>query len=148
MNAPMNFDLSPMQVWLQAYVKDCGAVAGTVHVRQGDGLALAAAVNIPPPVQEVVRWVPWGKGMAGMALDTGKPIQTCNLKEDDSGRVKPGAKAVAAQAAIALPIKDAEGTVVAVLGLAFQEEREIAEPEIDILLSSAKDIPLSPAVEA
>jgi len=142
----MNPDISPMQQWLNEYVKDCGAVAGTVHVRQGDGLALAAAVNIPPPVQEIVRWVPWGKGMAGMALDTGEPIQTCNLKEDDSGRVKPGAKAVAAQAAIALPLKDADNSVVAVLGVAFQEEREILQPEIDKLLASAKDIPLSPSV--
>jgi L-methionine (R)-S-oxide reductase len=142
----MNPDISPMQQWLNEYVKDCGAVAGTIHVRQGDSLALAAAVNIPPPVQEIVRWVPWGKGMAGMALDTGEPIQTCNLKEDDSGRVKPGAKAVAAQAAIALPLKDADNSVVAVLGVAFQEEREILQPEIDKLLAAAKDIPLSPQV--
>ena len=140
--ASTNSDFSPMQQWLGGYVKNCGAVAGTVHVRQGDGLALAAAINIPPPVQEIVRWVPWGKGMAGMALDTGEPIQTCNLKEDDSGRLKPGAKAVAAQAAIALPLKNAAGSVFAVLGVAFQEEREILQPEIDKLLSSAQDIPL------
>jgi L-methionine (R)-S-oxide reductase len=140
---PMNADLSPMQEWLQSYVKDCSAVAGTVHLRQGDGLALAAAVNIPPPVQEIVRWVPRGKGMAGMALDTGKPVQTCNLKEDDSGRVKPGAKAVAARAAIALPLKDADNNVIAVLGVAFQEEREIGQPEIDQLLRSAQSIPVS-----
>ncbi len=144
----MNADFSPMQEWLQSDVADCGAVAGTVHLRQGDGLALAAAVNIPPPVQEIVRWVPWGKGMAGMALDTGEPVQTCNLKEDDSGRVKPGAKAVSAQAAIALPLKDAENTVIAVLGVAFQEEREIGQPEIDNLLASARSIPISPQVEA
>jgi len=145
---PMNADLSPMQEWLQSYVKDCGAVAGTVHLRQGDGLALAAAVNIPPPVQEIVRWVPWGKGMAGMALDTGEPVQTCNLKEDDSGRVKPGAKAVAAQAAIALPLKDAGNSVIAVLGVAFLEEREIGQPEIDSLLASAHSIPVSQSAEA
>jgi L-methionine (R)-S-oxide reductase len=144
----MNADFSPMQDWLQTYVKDCGAVAGTVHLRQGDGLALAAAVNIPPPVQEIVRWVPWGKGMAGMALDTGEPVQTCNLKEDVSGRVKPGAKAVSAQAAIALPLKDADGAVTAVLGVAFQEEREIGQTEIDSLLASAQSIPTSPQVEA
>jgi len=144
---PMNSDISPMQQWLSDYVKDCGAVAGTVHVRQGDGLALAAAVNIPPPVREIVRWVPWGKGMAGMALDTGEPVQTCNLKEDDSGRVKPGAKAVAAQAAIALPLKNTQDSVVAVLGVAFMEEREILQPEIDKLLTSAQDIPLTPSAE-
>jgi L-methionine (R)-S-oxide reductase len=133
----------PIEDWFAGYVHDCGAVAGTVHIRHGQGLALAAAINIPSPVQEVVRWVPCGKGMAGLALETGEPVQTCNLKEDDSGRVKPGAKAVDAQAAIALPLKDSQGLVIAVLGVAFQEEREIAQPEIDRLLAAASSIPLS-----
>src|ERR1035438_6273283 len=80
---PMN-SLSPaMQEWLSSYVRSSGAVAGTVHLRHGDGLALAAAINIPPPVADAVRYVPWGKGMAGMALETGEAVQTCNLKEDE-----------------------------------------------------------------
>ena len=133
----------PIEDWFANYVRECGAVAGTIHVRQGQGLALAAAVNIPPPVQDVVRWVPWGKGMAGLALETGEPIQTCNLKEDESGRVKPGARAVAAQAAVALPLKNDRGEVYAVLGVAFNEEREIQQPEIDRLLASASGIPVA-----
>ena len=142
----MSTDSVSMQQWLADYVQGSGAVAGTVHVRQGDGLAIAAAVNIPPPVVEAVRWVPWGKGMAGMALESGEAVQTCNLKEDDSGRVKPGAKAVAAQAAVALPLKDADGSVIAVLGVAFQEEREIGQTEIERLLALAGSIPLSQSV--
>jgi hypothetical protein len=138
---------SPTQEWLESYVHAQKGVAGTIHVRQGDGLALAAAVNIPPPVLEAVRWVPWGKGMAGMALETGEAIQTCNLKDDDSGRVKPGAKAVSAQAAIALPIKDGLGSVTAVVGIAFMEERTIDQPEIDRLLAATGDLPLAQAVE-
>jgi hypothetical protein len=125
----MNSESYSMQEWLDDYVRSTGGVAGTVHVRQGEGLALAAAVNIPPPVAEAVRWVPWGKGMAGMALETGEAVTTCNLKEDDTGRVKPGAKAVSAQAAVALPLKDACGSVIAVVGVAFKEEREIGQLE-------------------
>jgi len=135
-----------MQLWLGDYLQSSGAVAGTIHIRQGDCLALAAAVNIPPPVAEIVRWVPWGKGMAGMALESGEPVTTCNLKEDDSGRVKPGAKAVSAQAAIALPIKDASGSVIAVVGIAFKEEREIGPEETARLIVTASDLPLSPTV--
>jgi hypothetical protein len=138
----MNTLSSAMQEWLKGYVQASGGVAGSVHLRHGDGLALAAAMNLPPPVIEAVRWVPWGKGMAGMALESGEPVLTCNLKEDDSGRVKPGAKAVAAQAAVALPIKNACGQVVAVLGVAFQEQREIGPEEIDRLLSAADRMPL------
>ena len=133
---------TPIEDWFATYVHDCGAVAGTIHLRQGHGLALVAAVNIPPPVQDVVRWVPWGKGMAGLALETGEPIQTCNLKEDESGQVRPGARAVAAQAAVALPLKNDRGVMYAVLGVAFSEEREIKQPEIDRLLTSASNIPV------
>lgn len=133
---------SDVQAWLLRYVHLTGAVAGTVHLRQGDGLALEAAVNIPPPVIEAVRWVPWGKGMAGVALETGEAVTTCNLKEDDSGRVKPGAKAVSAQAAVALPLKDAAGAVTAVVGVAFMEERAIGSEEIERLAAAASDLPL------
>jgi|SRR5450631_1880525 len=142
-NPDMTTTQTLIEDWFATYVRDCGAVAGTIHIRQGQGLALVAAVNIPPLVQDVVRWVPWGKGMAGLALETGEPIQTCNLKEDDSGRVKPGARAVAAQAAVALPLKNDQGAVFAVLGVAFNEEREIKQPEIDRLLASASRIPVT-----
>lgn len=137
-----------MQVWLEGYVRANDGVAGTVHMRQGDGLTLAAAFQIPPPVLEAVRWVPWGKGMAGMALETGEAVTTCNLKEDDSGRVKPGAKAVSAQAAVALPIKDESGNVTAVVGVAFQEEREIGPEMIGRLIAAASGLPLAPSLSS
>lgn len=137
-----------MQTWLCDFARKTGAVAGTVHVRQGDGLRLAAALHIPPPVAEAVRSVPWGKGMAGMALETGEAVTTCNLKEDETGRVKPGAKAVSAQAAVALPIKDGTGFVVAVVGVAFMEEREIGSGEIARLLADASHLPLASSVSA
>jgi len=35
--------------------------------------------------------------MAGLALERKQPIHTCHLKEDRSGNVRPGAKAVDAQ---------------------------------------------------
>jgi hypothetical protein len=85
------------------FLSDAGAVAGTVHLHQDGGLRLAASVNIPQKVQEVVAWVPMGKSMAGLALERGESVQTCNLKEDRSGAVKPGAKAVDAQAAVPMP---------------------------------------------
>lgn len=109
-------------LWLQSKLEEAGAVAGTIHLCQGEGLALAASVNIPPPVIQAVQWVPQGKGMAGLAMQRRQPVSTCNLKEDRSGDVRPGARAVDAQAAVALPLLDDQGEAWAVVGFAFLGE--------------------------
>jgi hypothetical protein len=126
--------------WLVEYLSATGAVAGTVHLREGDGLRLCAASNIPEPVQSVVRWVPRGKGMAGLAFESGEPVQTCNLKDDASGHVRPGAKAVNAGAAIAMPVLDSRGEIAAVVGVAFAEEREIPQTEVSRLRRDAASL--------
>lgn len=126
-----------LEAWLQQTLAEVNATSGTVHLHENDGLTLAAAVNIPPPVQQIVQWVPNGKGMAGLALQRREPIQTCNLQEDRSGNVKPGAKAVNAQAAIAIPVQDSAGSVLAVVGIAFQDEREFTPVEIEKLTRTA-----------
>jgi L-methionine (R)-S-oxide reductase len=112
--------------WLRGLLARHEAVAGTVHVVKGDVLVIAAAVNIPPKVQEITATIPLGKGMAGLAWQHDKPIQTCNLKDDNSGAVKPGAKAVDAKAAVALPIHDPSGTIRAIVGLAWMHDNELS----------------------
>ena len=77
--------------------------------------------------------------MAGLALQRREPIQTCNLQEDRTGNVKPGAKAVNAQAAIAIPVQDSAGKSCAVVGIAFQDEREFTPAEIEKLTSTVVD---------
>jgi hypothetical protein len=133
---------SSTQVWLENFVRGNGGVAGTVHTRGSDDvLSLAAAYNIPPPVQEIVKTVPRGKGMAGLALQNNEPISTCNIKDDNTGRVRPGAKAVNAQAAVAFPVHDAQGSVRAVVGIAYAEERELKQSELDALYAQARALP-------
>ena len=129
-----------LEAWLMSFLSEAGAVAGTVHLHQNGGLRLAASVNIPLKVQEVVAWVPAGKGMAGLALERGQPVQTCNLKEDRSSAVKPGAKAVDAKAAIAIPVRDESGSILAVVGIAFADEREIQGEELDRLQRAASTL--------
>ena len=130
-----------MNNWLRDLLGRHAAVAGTVHVVQDGVLAIKAAHNIPPKVQEVTAAIPIGKGMAGLAWQHDKPIQTCNLKEDASGAVKPGAKAVDARAAVALPIHDGSGTVRAVVGLAWMDERELSEAELAKIAKDADSLP-------
>lgn len=118
------------QPWLIDYIREAGAVAGTVHRREEGGLRLTASHNIPPKVCEIVAWVPDGKGMAGQALVTKAPVFTCNLKDDPSATVRPGARAVDAQAAIALPVFDSAENVIAVVGIAYADHRDFTPETI------------------
>jgi predicted fused transcriptional regulator/phosphomethylpyrimidine kinase len=102
---------------------------------------LTSAFNIPEKVRQIVAVVPFGKGMAGLALERGEPIHTCNLKEDASGSVKPGAKAVDAQAAVAIPVRDESGSVRAVVGIAFSEERSWSGDDLQRLSAAASTLP-------
>jgi L-methionine (R)-S-oxide reductase len=126
-----------LEKWLRQFLEEQQGTAGTIHLVENGGLRLAAAINIPPPVQKVVEWVPKGKGMAGLAFERNEPVHTCNLKEDASGNVKPGARAVDAQAAVAVPVTDQQGSVLAVVGIAFSNEREFTQAELDNLTASA-----------
>jgi hypothetical protein len=130
-----------LNVWLRSFLDSQGAVSGTIHLNDHGTLKLASAVNIPEKVQQIVAIVPNGKGMAGLALQRGEPVFTCNLKEDNSGAVKPGAKAVDAQAAVALPVRDKHGAIYAVLGIAFREERQWSDEELQQLVSDASELP-------
>ena len=129
------------QEWLESLIARLGAYAGTVHIQRGDDLYLTAAHNIPPHVVNIVRHVPHGKGMAGVAQVRRAPVQTCNLQTDDSGNIKPGAKAVDAQAAVALPVLDASGGVRAVVGLAWKREGEIGAAEEQAMMTLAAALP-------
>lgn len=131
----------PQQDWLELFIAEQGGVAGTVHVQRGEDLYLAAAHNIPPPVLAIVAHVPLGKGMAGAAQVKKAPVQTCNLQTDETGNIKPGAKAVDAQAAVALPVFDDAGTVRAVVGIAWSKEGEIGPEEERALMKQAAALP-------
>ena len=130
-----------LDAWLQQFLSTHGGVAGTVHVRDGDALALAAAVNIPPPVLDKTRVIPKGKGMAGLAWERNDVVSTCNLKTDQTGDVQPGARAVDAQAAVAIPVRDAAGAVRAVVGIAFIGDRDFSAAELDGFARAAARLP-------
>jgi L-methionine (R)-S-oxide reductase len=129
------------QQWLEGFIRDLDAFAGTVHVQRGDDLYLTAAHNIPPPVVQIVAHVPHGKGMAGVAQVKKAPVQTCNLQTDGTGTIKPGAKAVDAQAAVALPVLDDGGGVRAVVGVAWRREGEISAEQEQAMMRAAAELP-------
>lgn len=132
----MSFD-----VWLQQFVSAHGGVAGTVHTRTGDVLTLSASLNIPPPVIQKTQVIPKGKGMAGLAWSRDQIVSTCDLKTDQTGDVQPGARAVNAQAAAAIPVHDASGGLRAVVGIAFMGERDFSAAELAAFARAAESLP-------
>jgi L-methionine (R)-S-oxide reductase len=129
------------EAWLKTFISDHGGVAGTVHLLEGEVLKLSSSVNIPPPVVKVTQIIPKGKGMAGLAWERDRPVATCNLKDDESGDVRPGAKAVAAQAAVAIPVHSTAGALRAVVGIAFLGERDFSDHELSAFEASAASLP-------
>ena len=131
-----------LDAWLRAFIARHGGSNGTIHVRNDSGvLALAASHNIPDKVLGIVQTIPKGKGMAGLAWERDQPVSTCNLKTDQTGDVRPGAKAVDAQAAVALPVHDERGDLRAVVGIAFAQERDMSASELAELGRNAEQLP-------
>jgi L-methionine (R)-S-oxide reductase len=130
-----------VEQWLQSFVSGNGGAAGTVHRVEDGELVLRAAYNIPEPVRRITARIPRGKGMAGLALERNQPVSTCNLKTDNTGDVRPGAKAVNAKAAVALPVHDSGGQVRAVVGIAYADERDLDDAQLAELSTRAKALP-------
>lgn len=129
------------EAWLKSFLASHGGIAGTVHLLEGDILKLSSAVNIPPPVVKVTESIPKGKGMAGLAWERNEVVATCNLKTDNTGDVRPGAKAVDAQAALAIPVHAPAGGLRAVVGIAFMGERDFSEQELKAFEAAAASLP-------
>jgi len=132
------------QTWLQNFLQNQGGIAGSIHRKEEEAelLELVASVNLPPPVVEKTRHIPKGKGMAGLAWERNRAVSTCNLQTDSSGDVQPGAKAVNAQAAVAIPVHDAGGRLRAVVGIAFAGDRDFSEDELRALEQLAASLPM------
>lgn len=126
-----------LQEALQNILTEFAADSGTIHLLHPEDGVLhleAASGGIPAPVLEAVRLVPVGKGMAGLAVERNEPVTACNIQNDSSGDVRPGARATGLQGAIALPIRDASGQAVGCLGVANFRERTFTEEEIARLI--------------
>jgi L-methionine (R)-S-oxide reductase len=136
----MRFMRDETNAWLREFLRTHHGVAGTVHRLVGDALQIEAAVNIPEPVIRATTTIPRGKGMAGLAWERDRPVQTCNL-QDPGKDVRPGAKAVDAGAAVAFPVHDADGRVRAVVGIAFAKTGELGTDEVAALERAGAALP-------
>lgn len=109
---------------LQSILAALDADSGTVHAIGPDGaLHLRVAIGIPEPVLAIVQVIPVGKGMAGLAAERKCPVNSCNIQQDTSGDVRPGARATGLAGSVAVPVLAADGRVLGVVGVATRAER-------------------------
>lgn len=126
---------------LNAIIAHFHADSGTIHMLEADGVLhlKAASKGLPEVVLAAVRLVPVGKGMAGLAVQRGQPVDACNIQTDASGDVKPGARATGMEGAIVVPIFDG-GTAVGALGIANRASRTFSAAETALLIDAGRAI--------
>jgi L-methionine (R)-S-oxide reductase len=129
-----------MRDMLAAIMRQFPADTATLPRLAGDVLVLEAEIGLPPPVVEIVRRVPLGKGMAGLAAERNEPVSSCNIQVDTTGDVRPGARQTGVNGAIVVPIRDDQGRVRGTLGIGVHREYQYSPAEVDRLLADAAQI--------
>jgi GAF domain-containing protein len=126
---------SGLQTALDLVLERLACTAGTIHRFDPHSRMLHLRIrrNIPDGLLPRIQQIPFGKGMAGLAVERREPIQVCNLQTDNSGVAKPGAKESGMHGSVALPIFVGD-QVVGVLGVAKPTAYEFSEAEIAFLL--------------
>jgi hypothetical protein len=127
---------------LNAALAELQAHSGTIHVKAPDQkvLLLAAwAGPMPEPVLNVIREIPWGKGMAGAAAERVEPVGTCNLQTTQNPDVRPGAKATQLRGALVVPMMLGD-EVVGTFGIGTNGERTFTVAETRLLWKRGQEL--------
>ena len=103
---------------LREVLKQFRSETGTIHRLDAEQplLQLVAQAGLPPPVVEVVRTIPVGKGIAGQVVARGGPVTLCNLQTDAGGVARPGARSSGVGGALCVPLRN-DGKIVGTLGI-------------------------------
>jgi signal transduction protein with GAF and PtsI domain len=122
---------------LRAIVAHFKAQIGTIHTLGTDGMLhmRAHTPGIPEPVLAATQVIPIGKGIAGLAVERKAPVNLCNLQKDQSGDVRPGARATGAMGSVCVPMMIGDRAVGA-LGIAMTGERDFTDDEVAALLDA------------
>jgi putative methionine-R-sulfoxide reductase with GAF domain len=133
--------VSSLDQRLRGIVERFGADTGTLHLLDRGMLSLSALHgDFPPPLIEIIRTIPIGKGMAGLAAERRDAVTACNIQTDTSGDVRPGAKATGMEGAIVVPIIDDAGELRGTLGIANRSARDWTAEETEQLLACAREM--------
>lgn len=129
---------------LRLTIASFGAESGTLHMIGPDGFLhlKAGGEEMPEHLRNMIRRIPIGKGMAGLAAERKEPVTACNIQTDTSGDVRPGAKLTGMEGAIVVPVMKGE-EVMGTLGIANRHERTFSEEETTALMEIGRLLALA-----
>lgn len=109
---------------------------GTLHAfhPEDQHLHLMAAEGLPEAMLEKIQCIPLGKGIAGTAAATRKPVSICNLQTDSAAFIPPQARTSAVQGSLCIPLLRND-QLMGTLGVGWKGSRKLTEAEEDQLLS-------------
>jgi len=91
---------------------------GTIHRAEGEWLYLVSYAGVPEFLIEKISKIPFGKGIAGVAAESQRPVELCNLQQDLGGVAKEDARKTGVSGSLAVPIfSPSSGKVVGTLGV-------------------------------
>jgi L-methionine (R)-S-oxide reductase len=125
---------------LRAVAGQFQADTGTLHlIDPQDGLLhLRATVGrISGKLRGIIRVIPVGRGIAGQAAKSRKPVSICDIKTDKTRVVRPGAKTMGIEAALCVPVI-ADGAVIGTLGIGRRSGRAFTRAEESALIEAAQ----------
>ncbi len=108
------------QKWLATVLQSFACQAGTLHRtdESGERLRLVAQVGVPDVLWDKIALIPFGKGIAGVAAATRRPVELCNLQQDLGGVAEPAARQTGVSGSLAVPVLSLGGErVLGTLGI-------------------------------
>jgi GAF domain-containing protein len=130
--------LREVLAWVLAdFRSETGTIHSLDHAKQL--LHLVADVGLPPPILEVVKVIPVGKGIAGQVVVRGGPVTICNLQTDTSGVAKAGAKGTGVGGALCVPLRRGDA-IVGTIGVGTLREYEYTPAETRALEAIGRQI--------
>ena len=126
----MNMDTVALEKILRETLQQFHSETGTIHVLDSEKqlLHLAAQIGLPPPMLDVIKTIPVGKGIAGQVVAQNQPVTICNLQTDSSGVAKPGAKQTGVGGALCVPIRRGD-KIVGTLGVGTIRQHKFTAEE-------------------
>lgn len=135
------FSETTPQAWLTGVLGHFGCETGTLHRADGEWLDLVVAMGVPDALLPVIARIPFGKGIAGAAASTGKPVELCNLQENLGGVAKEGARQTKVAGSLAVPVFSADGTsVLGTLGIGKRVPYDFSDEEKSDLACWAREV--------
>ncbi|HKW30505.1 MAG TPA: GAF domain-containing protein [Verrucomicrobiae bacterium] len=121
---------SVLEEALHEVLKHFRSETGTIHRLDAEKqlLRLVAQAGLPPPMIEVVKTIPVGKGIAGQVVARGGPVTICNLQTDASGVARPGARQTGVGGALCVPVRDRD-KITGTLGVGTMRQHEYTPEE-------------------